>query len=138
MIDDVKLTGGCNCGSVRYEITAEPVAVVACHCTQCRKQSGAAYSVNLVVQADRMRIEGSPAVWEDHATNSGALLLREFCGACGSPIRSVPFESMFVAVKAGTLDAPSPFVPVMHIWTRSKLDWVVIPEGLPRFEKAPA
>lgn len=132
------LHGGCNCGAVRYRISAAPLAVVACHCTQCRRQSGAAYSVNLVVRANTMIVEGVPASWEDRDTGSGAPLAREHCGRCGSPIRSVPSASpKFVAVKAGTLDDPSAYAPELHIWTRSKLPWVTIPEGLPSFEKDP-
>ena len=132
------LRGGCNCGAVRYELSGPPLAVAACHCTQCRKQSGAAYSVNLIVKAREMTVTGELAVFHDNDTESGAPLAREFCAACGSPIRSVPTASpKMVAVKAGTLDDASPFAPAMHLWTRSALPWVIIPEGLPRFEKGP-
>jgi hypothetical protein len=85
-----------------------------------------------------MMIEGSPSVWRDTDTQSGAPLDREYCGACGSPIRSVSSASpKLVAVKAGTLDDPSRFAPAMHLWTRSKLPWVEIPEGVPSFEQGP-
>ncbi len=132
------LQGGCNCRAVRYTLTAPPLAVVACHCTSCRRQSGAAYSVNLVVRADRMEVSGDLATWMDPDTESGQPLAREFCGRCGSPIRSAPGASPGVfAVKAGTLDNPDGFVPVMHIWTESRIDWVEIPEGLPSFAKGP-
>lgn len=130
--------GGCNCGAIRYTLRAPPLAVVACHCKQCRRQSGAAYSVNLIVRASTMDVAGDLAVWEDRDTGSGAPLGREHCGRCGSPIRSVPSASpKFVAVKAGTLDDPGSFAPAMHIWTQSKLPWVTIPEGLPTFEQGP-
>lgn len=132
--DSDTLKGGCNCGAIRYAITSAPVAVAACHCTRCRRQSGAAYSVNLVIRASSMSVEGSLAVFEEHDTESGELLRREFCGACGSPIRSVPTATpKFVAVKAGTLDDPAPFPPQLHIWTRSKLPWVQIPAELPHY-----
>lgn len=88
MGDNATITGGCNCGAVRYTISAPPVAVVACHCTSCRMQSGAAYSVNLIVPAATMTLEGTPARWVDRDTESGVPLDREFCGTCGSPIRS--------------------------------------------------
>lgn len=127
--------GGCNCGAVRYRIEGRPLAVAACHCTQCRRQSGAAYSVNLVVRAKDMTVEGPLKSWIDTDTESGAPLAREFCGSCGSPIRSAPSASPGIfAVKGGTLDNPAPFAPAIHIWTASKLPWVVIPEGLPQFE----
>lgn len=132
------LIGGCNCGSVRYEIEGLPLAVAACHCTNCRKQSGAAFSVNVIVRASTMTVKGALAQFLDHDTESGAPVSREFCAGCGSPIRSVPTASpKLIAVKAGTLDAPGDFAPAMHIWTRSALQWVAIPEGVPRFEKGP-
>lgn len=139
MTDELPLRGGCNCGAVRYEIAASPLAVIACHCTSCRRQSGSAFSVNLIVRADKMSIEGDMATWLDPDTESGAPIERQFCGRCGSPIRSVPTAApKMVALKAGTLDAPGRFAPQMHIWTRSALPWTSIPEDLPRFEKGPA
>lgn len=139
MSDQSVLRGGCNCGAVRYEIASTPLAVIACHCTSCRRQSGAAFSVNLVVRADTMSVEGELASWLDPDTESGAPIQRQFCGTCGSPIRSVPTAApKMIALKAGTLDAPEAFAPVMHIWTRSALPWASIPDGLPRFEKGPA
>lgn len=132
------LSGGCNCGAVRYTLAAPPFAVVACHCSNCRRQSGAAFSVNLVVRADAMEVEGDLTTYVDQDTESGQPVERQFCGACGSPIRSVPRSSpMIVAVKAGTLDKPQEFAPGMHIWTSSALPWVTIPADLPRFEKGP-
>lgn len=137
---DGQMSGGCNCGAIRYVIDAPPMAVAACHCTQCRRQSGAAYSVNLIVRASSMTIAGDLATWQDVDTASGAPLAREYCRTCGSPIRSVPSATpKYVAVKAGTLDDPAPFAPALHIWTRSKLPWVELPAGLPAFaEGAPA
>jgi hypothetical protein len=133
------LLGGCNCSAVRFEIVGEPMTVAACHCTNCRRQSGSAFSVNLIVRASAMTVTGAVAVFEDHATESGAPLAREFCARCGSPIRSVPSASpKVVAVKAGTLDDPGRYAPQMHIWTRSALPWVVMPEGVPHFEKDPS
>lgn len=138
MDQDATLTGGCNCGRVRYTLSAPPLAVAACHCTSCRKQSGAAYSVNLVVRASTMTVDGELAHWIDHDTESGQPLSREFCAACGSPIRSAPSSTpKLLAVKAGTLDQADALAPAMHIWTASKLDWVTIPEGMPQFAHGP-
>lgn len=133
-----RLSGRCNCGAVRYILTAAPLAVAACHCSNCRRQSGAAFSVNLIARADAMEIEGALSAYLDADTESGQPVERQFCGACGSPIRSVPQASpKIVAVKAGTLDQPEAFAPGMHIWTSSALPWVQIPPDLPRFEKGP-
>lgn len=136
--EQMPLTGGCNCGAIRYVIASAPVAVAACHCTRCRRQSGAAFSVNLLVRTNDMTLEGELAAFEERDTESGMPLMREFCAGCGSPIRSVPSSSpKFVAVKAGTLDDPGPFAPAIHIWTRSKLPWVEIPQGLPSYPQGP-
>lgn len=128
------IEGGCNCGSVRYRIEGEPLSVAACHCSNCRKQSGSAYSVNIIVKASAITVEGELASYLDHDTSNGHPVLREFCGACGSPIRSVPQSNpKFVAIKAGTADAPEALAPRLHIWTRTCLPWVDIPDGMPRY-----
>lgn len=138
MSEEFNLTGGCNCGAVRYALSAPPLAVAACHCSNCRKQSGAAYSVNLVVRASTMTVEGDLAVFSDHDTESGQPVSRQFCAACGSPIRSVPAATpKIVAVKAGTLDDASAYGPQVHIWTKSKLPWVEVPAGAVVFEQGP-
>lgn len=136
-MSEFSASGGCNCGAVRYRLSAPPVAVVACHCSNCRKQSGAAYSVNLIEKVDALSIEGPLTTFVDADTDSGQPVRREFCGACGSPICSRAGEGPVLALKAGTLDDPSPYAPALHIWTASKLDWVAIPEGLPTFPGNP-
>lgn len=135
---DCGLTGGCNCGKVRYTVAGRPYAVAACHCINCRKQSGAAFSVNLIVSAQAVTVVGELSAYSDPHSESGLPVVREFCGTCGSPIRSVPQSSpATVAIKAGTLDDPSPYEPQVHIWTCTALDWVHIPADVARFEKGP-
>lgn len=132
------ISGGCNCGAIRYNIAAKPLAVAVCHCSNCRRQSGSAFSVNVVVPAGAMEIEGDMATYEDGDTESGSPVLRQYCTACGSPIRSMSTAQPKIAiVKAGTADNPGQFTPGMHVWTQSALPWVTIPEGLPRFERNP-
>ena len=59
------ITGGCQCGAVRYAIAAAPLTVYACHCTDCQRQSGSAFALSLIAPRDAVRItEGTPAVWE--------------------------------------------------------------------------
>ena len=133
-----EVQGGCNCGAVRYRLTGDPLAVAVCHCTNCRRQSGSAFSVNVVVRGDAMQMTGDVATWEDLDTESGEPVLRQFCPTCGSPIRSLSAASPKVAiVKAGTADDPGQFVPAIHVWTASALPWVAIPVGLPQFPRNP-
>ena len=83
------IEGGCLCGAVRYRSDAEPVMQVVCHCETCRKNSGSAFSMNVAVPQDRLRIEsGSPRRYEDHSGASGEAFYRFFCGDCGSHIYS--------------------------------------------------
>ena len=132
------IEGGCNCGAIRYRIEGTPLAVAACHCTRCRRQSGSVYSVNLVVPAAAMTMTGEVKVFEDADTTSGQPVYREFCSDCGSPIRSLLGASPgIVAVKVGTLDDPGPHAPGLHVFTRSKIDWVEIAPGVPQFAESP-
>lgn len=135
-MDGEQVTGRCNCGAVTWRIEGAPLAVAACHCTNCRKQSGAAFSVNIVAKARTVTIDGPLGGFEDNGTSSGKPVTREFCTSCGSPIRSV-IASMpaIVAIKAGTADDAGRFVPAMHVWTDSKLPWVTIPDGVPAFAR---
>lgn len=132
------ITGGCNCGAIRYELHRAPIVVAACHCVNCRRQSGAAYSINLVVPAPGVELTGEPARYLDRGDESGQPVIREFCGTCGSPIRSLPAATpQIVAVKAGTLDDPDRFAPTVHIWTRSAVSWAAISDDAMRFDKGP-
>lgn len=138
MSEQTVLKGGCNCGAVCYSLGGKILGVAACHCTNCRKQSGSAYSVNLVTFAKDMQIEGDLSAYVDDATESGKPVSREFCGVCGSPIRSVPASTPgVVVVKVGTLDAPEAFAPKVHIWTSSAVPWANIPADALKFEKGP-
>lgn len=138
MQGEMPLTGGCNCGNIRYELQSPPFIVAACHCVNCRKQSGAPYSVNLAMSAKAVTIHGDLTRYEDRGDESGQPVLRDFCGTCGSPIRSVPAATpKIVAIKAGTLDNPDPYPPTVHIWTCSSVAWAQIPADAIRFEKGP-
>ncbi len=133
-----EIEGGCNCGAVRYRLSGDPITVAICHCANCRRQSGSAFSVNVIVAGDAMRLSGDLATFEDHDTESGQPVLRQFCAVCGSPIRSLSAASPKVAiVKAGTADEPGRFVPAIHVWTSAALPWVDIPADLPQYPRNP-
>ncbi|MFV0644275.1 MAG: GFA family protein [Sphingomonadaceae bacterium] len=130
------IEGGCNCGAVRYSISGKPVVVAQCHCTNCQKQSGSAFSVNLLVKADDVNYSGNLSIYEDTNTASGALLYRKFCGQCGSPIFSEQADNQgMVIVKAGTLDHPGDMVPAVSVWTETKLPWVELPARQMTFDR---
>lgn len=125
-----KHSGGCLCGGVRYEFTADPAMTAVCHCTHCQKTSGSAFSVVLGVASDSVVVTKSDtlATYKDTGT-SGKPVLRKFCSACGAPVISdaAAFPGILF-IKAGTLDDTSAISPGLHIWTDSAQSWVSIDE----------
>lgn len=122
------LTGRCQCKSVTYTITAAPLAVYACHCTECQRQSGSAFSLSLLADRSAVAVEGGqPAVWE-RQHESGRVIDCVICAKCGSRLFHEPrANTKITIVKAGNLDDTSWLFPVGHIWTRSAQPWVAIP-----------
>lgn len=132
------LEGGCNCGNIRYTIDAEPIIVAQCHCKNCQRQSGSAFSVNVVVPAASVSLTGDLRVYADSDTLSGKIVYRKFCATCGSPIISEQEESNGVLIlKVGTLDDPSALAPAINVWTSTAMPWVAIPEGKRSFPQNP-
>lgn len=132
-----KLKGQCLCGQFSYESSAEPVATMVCHCKNCQRQSGAAFSVNVIVPADSLTTKGELKRFDDKA-DSGNIVVREFCAACGSPIFSRPSVNEAIAIiKAGTLDDTSMVKPGVEVWCDSKQGWVA-PVAEARFPKNPS
>ena len=124
-----KLTGGCQCGALRYEITVTPEALYVCHCRECRKQSASAFGMSLVVPRAGFRLlQGSVKSWS-RPTDSGRILNCLFCPECGSRIwheRAGGAET--ITVKGGSLDQPLDLDSAIHVWTSRRLPGVIIPE----------
>ena len=126
--------GGCFCGGVRFEI-GEFFDAGYCHCTICRRFSGAPFVLWANAPARSFRVtEGAPLGFSssDHWT-------RYFCRECGAPVYgrhpSPPADdSDLVCILVPSLDAPDAIRPSAHIWYGSRLPWVEIRDDLPRFE----
>src|ERR1700682_2377208 len=111
------LTGGCQCGSVRYQITANPLAVYACHCTECQRQSGSAFALSLLVAREAIVIVAGAAKEWRRVLDSGRAIGCMFCTDCGVRLFHNPERNpQFSIVKPGTLDDARSLVPVGHIW----------------------
>ena len=126
-------TGQCLCGDIKYEIEGEPLMAGVCHCKNCQRQAGSAFSTLWGVSAAAVTLTAQqPKCYADAATSSGSTVQRFFCGICGSPIYSVvPAQPDTLFIKTGTLDNTDGFTPGFHVWCDSKQHWVTIPEGLP-------
>ncbi len=112
-----------------YEVTGDLLATAVCHCAHCQRQSGGAFSVNLVVHESQLRVEGELKTYEELGEKGDAVYVRRrFCGSCGSPIVSeLALSAGVVAVKAGTLDDTSAVLPTMEVWCSDRQPWVTLP-----------
>jgi hypothetical protein len=132
-----KVEGGCLCGAVRYHSDIDAVATAVCHCRNCQRQSGSAFSILVAVPAPSLKVEGAVSSFRDTA-DSGGDVERQFCGTCGSALISRVGSMPDLAwIKAGTLDDVSTLQPQMHIWCDSAQPWVTLPDDLPRMAGNP-
>jgi hypothetical protein len=127
------LEGGCSCGAVRYRIASEPMFVHCCHCLNCQRQTGSAFVINLLVEADRVEVVGETEAADVPRDDGGTQRIRR-CAMCKVAILSHYGAPTISFVRAGTLDTPSAVSPDVHIFTRSKLPWVTLPDDVPAFE----
>lgn len=122
-------TGRCLCGEVSYELAGDLVATAVCHCAQCQRQSGGAFSVNLVAHESQLTVSGELKTYEETGERGDAVYVRRrFCGSCGSPIVSELAQTAgLVAVKAGTLDDTAEVHPTVEVWCVDRQPWVALP-----------
>jgi hypothetical protein len=126
--------GGCSCGAVRYRLASEPMFVHCCHCLNCQRQTGSAFVINLLIEAERVELlSGEPAP-VDVPRDDGSAQRIYRCPACRVAVFSEYGRPEVRFVRGGTLDDPSSVAPDVHIYTRSKLPWVELPESVPAFE----
>ena len=129
------LGGGCACGAVRYRLLSAPMFVHCCHCLDCQRQTGSAFVLNALIETDRialLRGEPRPVAMP---TDSGRPHDVHRCPACGTALWSdYGARPALRFVRVGTLDDPRALPPDVHIYTRSKLPWIALPETTPAFE----
>ena len=125
-------TGGCTCGAVRYEITAEPVRGFQCQCRDCQRDTGAGHASVAVFPRAAMRVTGEP-VEHLRTADSGAQKRKGFCGNCGSLLYNKP-QSVpdMIGVYVGSLDDPSGFKPEIVMYASHGHGWDYLDPALPR------
>jgi hypothetical protein len=107
--------------------------VHCCHCLNCQRQTGSAFVINLLIEAGRIEVTGEPrAVDVPRDDGSSQRIYR--CPECQTAVFSEYGGPAVKFVRAGTLDDPSRVAPDVHIYTRSKLPWVTLPDGVPAVE----
>ena len=126
--------GGCACGSVRYRLLSDPLFIHCCHCLNCQRQTGSAFVINLLIEADRVELlEGVPEpVDAPRDDGSNQRIFR--CPTCQVAVYSEYGRPQVRFVRGGTLDQPRDVTPDVHIFTKSKVGWVTLPESVPAFD----
>ena len=134
----MKIQGGCDCKSVRYEIDAEPMLIAQCHCRECQYISGGSPNVCVVVPDSGFKyLQGQAQQFSRSDLENP--VTREFCATCGTALLSrSPALAGTAIVKLGTLDRPDAFGdPQMAIFTVDRQPFHVIADGMPQFERMP-
>jgi hypothetical protein len=129
-----RLEGGCSCGAVRYRLGSEPMFVHCCHCLNCQRQTGSAFVINLLIEADRVEVAAGDPRAVDVPRDDGSTQRIWRCPACQVAVYSEYTRPEVCFVRGGTLDDPTQVSPDVHIFTRSKLPWVELPASVPAFE----
>ena len=123
--------GGCQCGAVRYVVSADRLVAYACHCFECQKQSASAFGISVPLPSESVRIEGS-MVMHRRPTDLGThtdCWFRETCGV--SLYHQSTGETEWMTIKGGTFDHSNLLILVGHIWVKRKQPWLQLPPDMP-------
>jgi hypothetical protein len=130
------MEGTCACGEVRYRLSGEPFAVHCCHCRSCQRETGSAFVINGLIETQRVEVTAGAPVEIDTPSDSGRGQIIVRCPSCKVALWSHygGMRDKAAFVRVGTLEDPDACAPQVHIFTRSKQPWVVLPEGAHAFE----
>lgn len=136
--DSHVLSGGCQCGAIRYSLSQDPLGLYVCHCRECRKQSASAFGISVIVPQTALHVvQGAPKFWS-RPTDTGHILDCAFCPECGSRLWHQRRGSAdTLSIKGGSLDKDVDLSQAVHIWTLRMLRGVVLPEGAKQFPGEP-
>ena len=132
----VPFLGGCACDAIRYECSEQLVFMVNCHCRDCQKASGSAYSPTLIVEMSSLKLLKGEAKYHCVPAQSGNIARRGFCPDCGTPLfAGSSAKTEFLGIKASSLDDPSWFKPEANVWTCSVQPWDFLDPNVPSYHK---
>ena len=126
--------GGCSCGAIRYRLTFEPLVTHCCHCLNCQRQTGSAFVINLLTETDRVELLAGDPQPVDVPRDDGSKQRVFRCPNCQVAVFSHYGHPGVRFVRGGTLDQPASVEPDVHIFTKSKLPWITLPDSVPAFE----
>jgi hypothetical protein len=121
------LTGGCQCGAIRFALKAAPLRVSICHCRMCQKASGAPFASFAYIRKEEFAwTRGTPASFR-----SSSIAQRDFCAQCGTPLSFRRIDGDRIEIMTGAFDRPDRVIPTRQFGTESRLGWVVGISNLP-------
>jgi len=136
----IPFTGGCSCGAIRYECTADPIMMLKCHCRDCQHVTGSAFAAAIVAPREALRLTRGQLRYHFTVSIRGGKHKRGFCPECGSRITGAESEagdSSNIAVLVGSLDDPSWFQPQMDIFVSDAQPWDEMDPKIQKFEQYP-
>jgi hypothetical protein len=129
------LEGRCACGAVRYRLASLPMFVHCCHCLDCQRQTGSAFVLNAIIEADRIELLAGAPVPVTVPTDSGRPHEIYRCPTCQTAMWSdYGRRPNYRFVRIGTLDQPASLAPDVHIFVRSKQPWITLPPDARAFD----
>ncbi|MHB8406397.1 MAG: GFA family protein [Gammaproteobacteria bacterium] len=131
--ENLTFEGGCTCRAVRYRMTGTPLFVHCCHCRWCQRETGTAFALNAMIEAQRVTLLQGEVEVVNTPSNSGRGQKISRCPVCRIALWSnyAGAGDAIRFVRVGTLDEPDRLPPDIHIFTSSKQPWVVLPENTP-------
>ena len=127
--------GGCSCGAVRFRLRSRPMFTHCCHCLDCQKQTGGALAINGLIETDRIEMLAGAPVKVEMPSPSGRGHDVYRCEKCQVAVWSDYGRRPYLRfVRLATLDAPHAIAPDVHIFMKSKVPWVKLPEGARTFD----
>lgn len=131
--DVFPLEGGCTCRAVRFRMTSKPLFVHCCHCTWCQRETGSAFALNAMIEADRVVLLSGDVEAVHTPSNSGKGQKITRCAQCRIAVWSnyAGAGEAIRFVRVGTLDQAFRLAPDIHIFTSTKQPWVILPTDAP-------
>lgn len=129
------ISGGCLCGSIRYEIQGTPGPIVNCHCSKCRSFHGHHVAYSGVKQEQLTFLSKQGLQWFRSITDETPNVYRGFCQKCGSSLFWHPRDSGAIWVTLGSMENPPQLKTLAHVWVSQKGDYYTIKDDIPQFEQ---
>ena len=136
-MSQIILMGSCLCGAVKYEVAGEAKRFYHCHCSRCRKATGAAHASNLFLQPAALNWLSGQEQVRAFKVPQAVRFTNQFCGICGARLPRQPQGSDTVVLPAGSLDVEAPIAPQARIFAGSRANWSCSGDGLPIHEGLP-